>query len=221
MGVMALSDFREELAARVGGRADVTSPRMNRWINFGYLDVTGSVEFEELEEEQDIQLAADEYEEAIPATVRSIVGIRDADGLLQWIPKHEWQRIFGGEGNPIKWTRIGGFMKFTPVPQATWDGVALFKIEPGILSADESVTAIPQTWDLAVHYMAVSHALFAIEEEAEGTIWFNRAVAYMKTRAHEERRNMLEPALGGTIAARAERIAGAMGGNLNAYQGGG
>lgn len=219
MGLMTLADFRGELSAVTGGRANIGDPRIDLWINFGYFDVTGAVEFDELEDELEVTTTSSVDSVNLPSTVRSVYGVRGPSGLLQWVTKHEWMRLFGAaSAEPTKWTRIGNEIKLSPTPNALYSLIAFTKVDADKLEADTDVTVLPRTWDMAVHYLAVSHAYYAMEEVATGANWLNRAIAYIQTRASEENRQLIEPGLGGTLAPSLERLAGPMA-PANAYGG--
>lgn len=220
MGMMQLSEFREELIAVLGTRIDIDAPRVDRWVNFGYLDVTGSVEFEELEEERDYVVNATEDSTVLEADVRSVLGVRSSLGMLQWMPRYEWLRMKGISGVALKWTRVGSAIKVSPASTTGITLNAIVKTESARLTDDTDTSVIPQTWDMAIHYMAVSHAFFAVDETSNGVVWFNRAVAYMKTRANDEGRKMVDPAIGGLAPPSPARLGVVMSETSSSFPGG-
>jgi hypothetical protein len=211
MGVMTLADFRSELNDVVGDRAVVAAARVNRWINFGYLDVTGAVEFAELEELPTVNTAIGTESYAVPADARAVLGVMTPDKMLGWMPKHEWMRIRNSTtGAPIRWTRLGNQLKISPIPSSVMTLTLLIKKEAAALALDTDVTVLPDTWDLAIHYLSVSHAWYALKELASGTAWLNRAISYIQTRAIEEHRELIEPGLGATLTPSIQQMAEAV-----------
>lgn len=216
MGFVTYQQFQDEVTAVVGARSDMVTNRIGKWVNFAYLDVTGAIEFEELEVLEPIIIGADGSGN-LSARARAITALSGPIGLLQWIPKHEFLRVQGQTGTPNRWTRIGNAIRVIPSPNADTSFTGMVRIDPPDLSAPGDVTVLPNTWDVAIQYLAISHCFYAVGEDNRAVGWFNRAVAYIQTRAKEEHRRLVDPGLGGTLAPPTERLAAGRMGTVDGY----
>lgn len=204
MGLLTGSEFSDDLQLMLGNRG-FTPIQLLRWLNFGYFDVAGAIDFPELDLSTSPSLALNGNALPVPADAMVIKVIKDvtADVKLNWLPLDEFMRPKVSSGQPIYWTRDGSTIHFRPslgkiVPAAPHSITIYYKKEPvAITSGTRSVFA--RTWDVAILKLAGSHALYSLGEEARGAALYNAAIAYMQTRLTEENLNALyrglEPSL--------------------------
>lgn len=187
MGLMTLADFREDMESALGNPG-LTDVRKDRWINFGYVDLTGAVEFEILANDEDIPTVSAQNYITAPTNTLVIQMVRDTtnDNLLGWIPKTEYfRRLQATSGAPTHWTRHRDDIQLHPVPDGVYS-LKVFTIEPpAALSSSSSVTVLPDTWDPAVYQLAMHHALLARGEEQRSAAWLARAINYIGSRITE------------------------------------
>lgn len=212
MGYMLLTDFRTEVQSSVGDRG-FTNARLDRWINFGYLDLAGAIDFEELTETDTFNAVIGQNNYPIPIDARLIqLVINDTDEtLLQFIDKSEFYRLNRtAQAPPLKWTRVEEEILLNPTPDATDSFITVYKKDPVRLLNDGDTTILPDTWDAAVTLLATYHGLLAIGQEQRATQWFARAVTYIQSRITQEEAFIRTPGLGLVYAVPQERMANAL-----------
>jgi hypothetical protein len=218
MGLMTLADFREDLQSALGERG-YANARLDRWINFGYLDLTGAVEFEVLADDEEIDTANGQNYIATPDNALIVTAVRDNDNdnILAWIPKTEYlRRLQATSGDPTHWTRHKDTILLHPVPDAVI-ALGVYTIEPpAILALVSDTTVLPDTWDPAVFQLSVHHALLATADEQRAVAWLSRAIAYIGSRITESDYHGSREGLGASIPrgmealqARLEQLQGA------------
>lgn len=199
MGFMTLDNFRTDLQSALGDRG-IVNERLDRWINFGYLDICGSIDFEVLDEEDTTQSISTGANTAnVPAGALIVKLVKDTtnDNLLGWIPKPEFHRLSASAtGAPTKWTRHKNQIFVHPKPTATTAIRIIYKKPPTRLINATDVTVLPDVWDAAVFMLAVSYGMLALGEEQRAGVWLQRVVHYIQTRMTEERMHSGESGLG-------------------------
>lgn len=196
MGTMSLFDFRGDVQAALGERG-FSDARLNRWINFGYLDLTGAVQFEELNKFSILATVIGQREYATPARVRLLQSVaRDGGDLLDFVDRTEFFRLVLANGTAVRWTRIGTQILLHPTPDSVENLTQLFTEFPALLAADADVTVIPTTWDAAVFLLAVHHGFLAIGEDDRALAWLSRAVQYIRARVTDDELFVKETGLG-------------------------
>lgn len=195
MGQLQLSEYRTEVQSALGDRG-VTDNRLDRWINFAYMELAGALDFETFDGESSATSSSGTNSLSVPTdsmTVKAVVD-DDNDTLLQWVPKHEFFRLpRSQQGTPEKWTQHIDQVLLQPTPDSTVNYLVLYKDVPTRLSADTDTTAIPQVWDQAVYMLAVHYALMSLAEEQRASLWLQRAVQFIRTRVTEEDLEMSTP----------------------------
>jgi hypothetical protein len=188
MGVMSLANFRDDLRSALGGRIELADPRLTVWVNVGYFDVAGAVDFHQLFTHSDVNTVIGTAEYDIPAGVVSIRTLYDkvAKNRLGRLEIPELFRLDQTvAGVPKKYARVGNKFILNPVPaDVRAIEVVGFK-EPAPLAADADVTVLPRTWDVAILMLATSHALLILNEEQRSAFWQNKALAYIESRLIE------------------------------------
>lgn len=188
MGAIVLSDFRDDVQAALGER-NLLPAALNRYVNYGYQELTGAIKFEELEADENIVTVASQAEITPLNSFLTVRFVKDLtnDNLLQWVPKAEYYRRSSSlTGVPEVWTRHAGDVLLHPLPSGVFSIFIAEKIEPTLLSADADVTVIPSAWDQAVFLLSVHYGLLGLGEEQRASVWLSRAVAYAQSRLTEE-----------------------------------
>lgn len=212
MGYMDLADFRTEVQSSVGDR-DFPDARLDRWINFGYLDLVGAIDFEEFTTSNAFSTVAGQTTYTIPADTRLIQIVKDVTNQksLQFIDKTEFYRLNGTlQDLPLKWTRVGDQVLLHPIPSGVFSINTIYKRDAIRLTDPTDETMLPDTWDAAVTLLSVYHGLLAIGQEQRATQWFARAVNYIQSRVTQEEAFVRTPGLGLTYAVPQEILLGAL-----------
>lgn len=185
---MTLENFRTDLQSALGDRG-IDNTRLDRWVNFGYVDLSGAISFEMLEfTDEQTTVSGDETLD-VPANIMLVKILRDAtnDRLLGWLPKNEYfRRSADASGQPTHWSRHGNDIVLHPVPDGAYDIHIMYQTFPDLLDDPADTTILPNTWDVAVHQLSVYHGLQSLGEEQRASLWYNRAVNYIQTRMTED-----------------------------------
>lgn len=187
MGLLTLADFRTDVGTALGGQGRPTF-QLDRWVNQGYLDVCGAVDFDIFDDYSNIPTVNAQSYIPTPQNTVIVKAIKDEtnDRNLGWIPLAEYLRREAIAGQPTHFTRLKDQIKLTPVPNGVFSLLVIRKMDPNTLVAENDVTAIPATWDAAVFLLAVHHAWLALNQEARAAVWLGRAVTYMQSRMTEK-----------------------------------
>ena len=187
MGLLALSDFEDELEVTFGER-NLSAGTLARWINFGYLELCTAVDFEGLDAEDTFNTAVgdDDYTAPTDPLVIKIVRNMTQDEPLTWTPKEDFMRLEKGTNDtPKRWTRHIDDILVWPTPIAIESILVVYKDEPAALSAASDETVLPAAWDMAVTYLATGHGYMTLGEEARAIVWYNKAISYINSRMTE------------------------------------
>jgi len=187
MGYMTLDDYRTDVQSALGDRG-FGNERLDRWINFGYLDLAGSVDFEVLDDSEVVATVAATQTIDAPDNAMIVKLVRDttSDNLLGWNPKAElFRKSMVTQGVPLNWTRHKDLIYLSPIPDAEYSLLVIFKTPPDRLAVSTAVSVFPDIWDPAIFQLSVHHALLAIGDEQRSASWLSRAVTYIQTRMTE------------------------------------
>ncbi len=214
MGLMTLADFRTDVQSALGDRG-LENAKLDRWINAGYYDLGGSVDFETLETSTTTPTVGSVQTIAVPSGTEIVKFIKDLtnDTLLGWVPKLElFRRSITPESTAINWTRHADLIYLHPVPIGVQSMFIVHKDAPTVLSAVGDLTVFPVVWDSAVFLLAVHHALLALGEDQRSASWLGRAISYIGTRITEVDMHSESAGLGasipGGLQALQQRLAG-------------
>lgn len=188
MGFMALSDFRTDVNTALGNRG-LPNAQVDRWVNFGYLEVTSAVRFEVLDGTDTIATVMSQNYIVAPTEVQYIRLVRDTsnDYLLGWVPKNVYyMKLQATSDVPKVWTRDGLNILLHPVPDAAYNLDVVSKKTPTLLSGDGDVTVLSDAWDPVILALAIHYGLLTLNEEQRALVWLQRAVAYAASRLTEE-----------------------------------
>ncbi len=201
MGLLTLANFRTDLQSALGDRG-ITDGRLDRWINFGYLDLAGAVEFEILANDESIATTGSTQTITAPTNTLIIQFIKDttSDNLLGWIPKQEmFRRAITPTDTPLNWTRHKTLIYLHPVPDGIFNLMVATMEPPAALSSASGVSLFPDTWDPAIFMLSVHHALLALGEEQRSSAWLARGITYIQSRITEQDLQSAGAGLGASI----------------------
>lgn len=187
MGFMDLSDFRAELEVHFGERS-LDPGTLDRWTNFGYLELCTGVDFEILDEDHGFNTANGDRDYTGPTTPLAIKLLRNTtqDESLTWTPKEEFFRLaWTKTGTPKRWTRHIDDILVWPTPTAIHAMIAVYKKTPTILSLDTDKTVLQDAWDRAISMLSTYHGYMSLGEEKRAAFWYNVAVNYINSRLTE------------------------------------
>lgn len=215
MGFFTLEDFREELSSVLGQRG-TGDRRLDRWINFGYLDLTGALDFDELNDLYELNVTASQNTYDVPAKTRMVKAVvnEDTDRLLDYVDPTEFFRLDRTKtAEPLRWTRYADNILLHPTPADSATFTVMRKVDPDRLEEYDDVTVLSDTWDAAIHMLSVYHGFLALaENEARANAWMTRAIMYIQTRATQEEMFVKESGLGLSYAMPLEKRLAAMSG---------
>jgi len=83
MGILTLANYRTEVQSALGDRG-IGNTRLDQWINFGYLDLAGSVDFAVLDSNSSVNTINATQTIAVASDAAVIKFIKDttSDNLL-------------------------------------------------------------------------------------------------------------------------------------------
>lgn len=208
MGLLTLAEFRTDIQSALGDLS-FDSARVDRWVNFGYLDLASSVDFEILDEDSTTPTVASTDNIAAPSNNLIIKLVKDItnDQMLEWVPKAEYfRRASTPTGTPTCWTRHKDEIKLNPVPSEVVSLFVVYKTPPTALSADGDLSVFADAWDPAIFLLAVHHALLALGREQRSITWLTRAITYIQTRITEADFHSSSPGLGASLPQGIEQL---------------
>ena len=217
MAYMTLADYRTDLQSALGDKG-IDNSRMDRWINFGYHDLAGSVDFEVTDQDETVATVQSTQTIAVPTGTEIVKLIKDTsnDALLGWIPKAEmFRRAVTPTGPPTHWSRHGNLIYFHPVPNAVINMFIIHKLAPDRMTNVADVSVFSDIWDPAIFLLTVHHGLLALGEDQRSASWLGRAISYIQTRMTEVDMHSQASGLGASIPTGMESLQnrlGSMGG---------
>lgn len=201
MGYMTLANFRTDIESALGDRG-IGSTRIDRWVNFGYHDLGGSVDFEVLEKNTTTATVDATQTIAVPTGTEIIKLIKDTtnDVLLGWLPKAElFRRSITPTAKPTHWTRHGNLIYLHPVPNAIINEFIIHKDAPARLTTSGATSVFSDIWDPAIFLLAVHQGLLALGEEQRSAAFLGRAISYIQSKITETDMHMEASGLGGSM----------------------
>ncbi len=192
MGVMTLTNFRDDTQSALGDRG-LANASLDRWINLGYLDIAGAVDFDILQEEDTTQsTVAGTVSVNVPTGAHKVKYVRSTtgDNLLEWVPVTELYRRSQSAGTPTVWAQRKNLILFNPIPSTVLALRIGYRKSPTALSATGDVTVLPDYWDAPIFLLAVHYGLLSRGEDQRAMVWLQRAAAYIQSRITE--RDLME-----------------------------
>jgi len=185
VGFLTLGQIKLHVKNALGGRVQSTDPRLSEWVNLGYMEVIGAIDFPELEKVRSIQTSSGRIDYAILENDVEVKIVYDqlAKYGLRFVKSVEFFRQdLTMTGSPKMWTRVGNSVFITPSPSDSRSVLIVTEIDVGPLVDDEDKTKIHNTWDAAVMMFAVRFALLSLNEDARSALWYNNALNYVQSR---------------------------------------
>jgi len=201
MGLMTLEDFRTDLQSALGDRG-IDNPRLDRWINHAYMDLTGGVRFEDLTEINDSETVAGVATISRPTDTRKVLIVKDVtnDNLLGWIPKNEYLRRSSAlSGIPENWTEIENLIYLYPKPSGVLSIMTVYLRDPVPLQNPTDLTDISAVWDTVIWMLSVRYGLMALGEEQRASFWLSNALAYIQSKLTEDEIQAMTSGLGRSL----------------------
>ena len=187
MGLVTLAEYRTDVDDAMGSKGYATGS-LDRWINYGLLDLAGAVKFDILENnEAPVTVSGQEWVTA-PTNTLVIELVRDDTNnrLLAWIDKTEYfRRSQDSSGEPTHWTRHNALLYLHPVPDGAYTLFVATIEPPAALTTGSETSPFPDTWDSAIFMLAVHHGLLAKGQEQRSAVWLARAITYIASRITE------------------------------------
>lgn len=140
-----LLTMRTELGAELGNRDDVLAPRLNSWINWGYRNVAGMLELNELHSSVALTIVASQPFYLIPVQVASIDRLSvindvtypiDGGRELAMIDAPHYRALRALTDEPTSYFRVGRMVVLWPTPLNARSGALDFKVRPDDLVLD-------------------------------------------------------------------------------------
>ena len=185
MGNSTLLEFRARLQSRLGDR-DLSEALLNRAVNDGYFDLTGSTDFEELHKTSTVSLSEGEVDVLLPTDLQWLRGVfndTDKKALVEVDEDYFWTLEDDDDGGePKYYCRLGAGIRFWPALDDTYVLRINYNKFPDRLSSDSDTTELKPTWDRALDMMATYHALLELGEETRAADWLNKCGFYISTR---------------------------------------
>jgi len=172
---------------RILGNRGFEDPRLDDWINDGLMDVTGAVEFQELECMTTSQTTPGEDSVALPNDLYAIKNIKiDGEGRILRVTTSEWfthsHEDPDSEGVPEIWARDRNTLRLFPIPGDVYDLRLHYQREHSSLSVETERTEMGATWDRGVILAAAHHASMDLGEVARANDFLSRLSSYASSR---------------------------------------
>ncbi len=187
MGALTLKQFRSLVLANplLQGQGDIDNDLIDAWINLGYAEVTGAVEFEELTHCASLNTVDGVSEYNMPVNFAGIISIQDrtSGAKLARISLRDMHRkTFDERGYPTYYARKERGIIIWPVPDGIYSFHAYFVRDMTPLAEAGDRTVLPATWDKAVLLFAQENALRNYNMFDAADKAFMRSIQMMRSR---------------------------------------
>lgn len=181
MGRMTLANFRSEVEANLGNQ-NIGTTRVDIWIHWALDEITGAIKFQDLTNTQSKSTVADQSYVTLDSGSLGVLAVRDTTNDQRLIRTSD-ERIQDWDtdatGVPRFYAYYGGDLELRPVPDAVYALKILVRKEHATLT---TTTSLPAMWDPAITMLATGYACMSLDEESKAMWWFNRAIAYIRSR---------------------------------------
>lgn len=184
MGYMTLADFRTDVQSTLGSRG-LANATLDRYINFGYLDVTGAMNFEILNSENSLSTTINQQYVDAPSNLISIKMIRNVNSgkPLIWIPLEElFRRPSVPTAQMDSWHLFGSRVYLRPTPNAVYSLNAFCKKSPTRLTAVGDVSVLPHEFDTAILMLANYYGFLLTNQESRAAYWLGLAINNLQSK---------------------------------------
>jgi hypothetical protein len=170
-------EFQTELRARLMGRTDITNPRLQGWVNEGYVDLVTSLELDTLVSSVAITLDVGQPLYLLPYNVFSLLTVAVIDAVnyidggrpLSKIDLGKYRMLPVESNEPMAFFRFNDMLVVYPTPSVSRVINIDFKIRPTPFTADANQSILDVEWDEAILKNAKMKALESLEEWENAT----------------------------------------------------
>lgn len=205
MGYITLADYRTEIQVNLGSRA-LANSSLDRYINFGYLDVCSAINADLLDSESSLSTSSGSAYVSIPANTLVVKYMRNvsADALMSWTP---FADIHGRKSTPLgapsRWNVYGGRVYLRPIPDNVYSLIAFLRKSPTRLMGGTDASILGDEFDTCIMFLANYHGFLLNGEEERAAYWLSLAINNLQTKIV---RDDIDPHGGGGLEALKQRL---------------
>lgn len=192
MGLLTLSEFREELT-RISGNRGIDQWVIDRAVNMALQEITGAIEFNALVQMISTSTSNSVNYLQLPSDVFGIKSVSIPSEKIRLLKVGEQEFVLRdpqSSGVPEIFCRIGNLLYLWPTPNAQYTVSMIVRKEHPVLSGGDSKTLIPGHWDQAVIGLAASYLFASFEEMEQSAFWFNKAATVIRSREEDPEYDM-------------------------------
>lgn len=187
MGLMTLARFQAHITANpaIQGLTGIDLELVRDWVNMGYFELIGAVEFDALKKCASLTTVQDVRSYKLPTRFIDLIGLQDRSSgtFITKTNLRNLQRLSSNEtGYPRFWTRKEDALVLWPLPDDEYDMFVYYVAEPLPLTASTDVTILSSTWDKAILLFALESALRENNQFDAADKVFTRVMANIKSR---------------------------------------
>lgn len=152
-----LASLRTELAAQLGNRDEADATRLNKWINWAYIDLWTSLKLEEAESSFSFNTVSGQALYALPFQVGTTIGasVVDSSNTYGGVPLEKtdlrmYRMLEDESDRPRKYFRTNNVLVLYPTPDAVYTVVVDFLSRPLPLVNDTDSPALDREWHEAI-----------------------------------------------------------------------
>ena len=209
---MELQDYREELLAQLQGRTDLVEggvyTRLDRFINWGYKNIAGMLDLQELWASFAQPTVADQPFYNLPAAVAWMRTVnldrgdntQIGEGELAQIDLQTYRTLLDSDEvamtpqEPLAQFRFGRVLVLWPTPDDVYSLAVDCRIRPLDLVEEQDCSLLPEEYDEAILYAALERAWRALRNPQAAAVAANDKLTVMRPLLDsdaEERASML------------------------------
>ena len=206
MGFLTLGDFQDELATMLSVKGEGPprgNRRLDRYINMGYLELTGTMDFNALFKIQTIATVADTKTYTLATSLQSVRAVIDTTNTynLRRVTIENFFRLDpSNTGQPQRWARAAGLLYLWPVPDAVYSIDVMHNVEPTVLVADGDKTVLNSVWDQAILLFAGKAASMVDGDGDKVELFLSLARTYVQSRISDAEADHASQSVGVTVA---------------------
>lgn len=166
-----LATMRSELFYQLGGRDDLTDDRLDKLINWAYLDLWTSLKLDESQSSYGFNTVPGQALYALPYQVRSTLGAAIVDQTsayggvpLEKIDLTAYRRLEVASGPPRQFFRSDRVLVLYPTPDQIYPAIVDFRLRPAPLVADTDSPVLGHEWHETILLNARKKGFSALQE---------------------------------------------------------
>jgi hypothetical protein len=171
-----LASMREEILLELGGRDDVTDDRVDKFINWAYLDLWTSVGTLENESSYSFGLVAGQPLYLLPSQVRVVkhIAVAEASSIYGGLPLEKidlttYRSLEALSGTPRQYFRHNNVLVFYPTPESATTVFVEFVYRPLRMTLDNHSPILPEEWHESIVLAARKKLFSALMEFDKAT----------------------------------------------------